>query len=149
MHTPNDLSSTWSTYLIQYGIHLCLRFDNDACANLCNVRGTNESQQNKTKDFESFDIMFLSCGNPARPQTGENTEGLRFGIHWNPKAQSTWNIWNTLDISRTNNTKFGKPSPSLVFISMWFTFRSPRVSKFFKCYYMPSRFWLIIIELLN
>ena len=51
------------------------------CTNLCIVCGTNESQWNKTKDFESFDITILSCGNPARPQPGENTEGLTFDIH--------------------------------------------------------------------
>jgi len=37
----------------------CLQFDNDACINLHNAKKTTESQGNKIKDFESFDIMFF------------------------------------------------------------------------------------------
>lgn len=37
----------------------CLRFDNDAYANLCDVRVTNESKSSKITGIKSFDKMFL------------------------------------------------------------------------------------------
>ena len=37
----------------------CLRFDYNACSNLRNVHVTNESEGNRIKDVESFDIMFF------------------------------------------------------------------------------------------
>ena len=38
----------------------CLRFDNDAYANLHQVRVTNEGKGNKIKGFKSFDKCFYS-----------------------------------------------------------------------------------------